>query len=192
MSGTARPWRGAGLLLLGGALLSGARVFGADEPPMSNQLCGPGPAGARPGCEPHGRDLLQEIARARSGEQCRVGRAEGPQAGRPGSAGGDARAEGSESWPGEARRAGDRHASAASAGRHQGHPGADPGGREYHPAGADRQRRAADQERAGADESEPARGGDERLAVGPERDPLGDRRSPKTSAPSSNGASRPS
>ena len=38
MSRTARPWRGAGLLLLGGALLSGARAFGADEPPMSNQL----------------------------------------------------------------------------------------------------------------------------------------------------------
>jgi hypothetical protein len=38
MSGTSRPWRGAGLLLLGGALLTGARVFGADEPPMSNQL----------------------------------------------------------------------------------------------------------------------------------------------------------
>ena len=37
MSGTTRPWRVA-WLLLGGALLSGASVLGADEPPMSIQL----------------------------------------------------------------------------------------------------------------------------------------------------------
>jgi tetratricopeptide (TPR) repeat protein len=35
---TARPWKGAGVLMLGGALLSGASAFGADEPTLSDQL----------------------------------------------------------------------------------------------------------------------------------------------------------
>ncbi len=37
MSRSARPWRGAGLLL-GGALFTGVRAVGAEEPPISNQL----------------------------------------------------------------------------------------------------------------------------------------------------------
>ncbi len=35
---TAHPWKGAGVLMLGGALLSGASAFGADEPTLSDQL----------------------------------------------------------------------------------------------------------------------------------------------------------
>ena len=35
---TARVWRCAGFLMLGGVLLSGVSAFGADEPPLSDQL----------------------------------------------------------------------------------------------------------------------------------------------------------
>jgi hypothetical protein len=35
---TARPFRGAGILMLGGALLSGVTAFGADDPSLSDQL----------------------------------------------------------------------------------------------------------------------------------------------------------
>ena len=35
---TSREWRCAGFLMLGGVLLSGVSAFGADEPPLSNQL----------------------------------------------------------------------------------------------------------------------------------------------------------
>ena len=38
MSRTERLSRGAGFLMLGGVLLSGVSAFGADEPPLSNQL----------------------------------------------------------------------------------------------------------------------------------------------------------
>ena len=38
MSRTARPWKGAGCLMLGGALLSGVSAWGADELPLSKQL----------------------------------------------------------------------------------------------------------------------------------------------------------
>ena len=34
----ARVWRCAGFLMLGGVLLSGISAFGADEPPLSDQL----------------------------------------------------------------------------------------------------------------------------------------------------------
>ena len=38
MSRTELLTRGAGFLMLGGVLLSGVSAFGADEPPLSNQL----------------------------------------------------------------------------------------------------------------------------------------------------------
>ena len=38
MSRTARPWKGAGLLTLGGVLLSGVVALGDDGPPLASQL----------------------------------------------------------------------------------------------------------------------------------------------------------
>src|SRR5262245_29653067 len=38
MSRTARPWKGAGLLTLGGLLLSGVVARGEDGPPLATQL----------------------------------------------------------------------------------------------------------------------------------------------------------
>ena len=38
MSRTMRLWSGAGLLILGGALLSGVQTLAADDPPLSDQL----------------------------------------------------------------------------------------------------------------------------------------------------------
>ena len=49
MSRTARPWRGAGLLLLGGALLSGVIGLWRRRAADFQSTRGPGPAGPRPG-----------------------------------------------------------------------------------------------------------------------------------------------
>ena len=38
MSRTARLWKGAGLLTLGGVLLSGVVALGDDSPPLASQL----------------------------------------------------------------------------------------------------------------------------------------------------------
>ena len=38
MSRTARLWKGAGLMTLGGVLLSGVVAFGDDGPPLATQL----------------------------------------------------------------------------------------------------------------------------------------------------------
>ena len=142
MSRTARPWRGAGLLLLGGALLSGACAFGADEPPMSNQLADLGRQALAQGANRTAEtffkksleldpanaaatDGLKDVKRA---DQVLPSPCKSPNAAKP-----DQR---------KACRPGP-DAPAASAGRHQGHPRADPGRREHHAARTDRRRRAA-------------------------------------------------
>ena len=47
----ARVWRCAGFLMLGGVLLSGISAFGADEPPLSDQLTDLGRQALAPGGE---------------------------------------------------------------------------------------------------------------------------------------------
>jgi hypothetical protein len=63
MSRIARPWRIAASLALGGALLSGARASGAEDPPLSNQLADLGrqalAQGARDAAETFFKKALQ-------------------------------------------------------------------------------------------------------------------------------------
>ena len=166
MTGTTRPWRVA-WLLLGGALYLALPRLGADEPPMSSQLVGSGPAvlvrrarTVRP----------RRFSRRRSSSIRRVDprrMASRRSIVRTCASGCDARAEG-----GEAGCTRDRHSPSPAAGRREGDPGKDSGGREHHSPGADRQHRAAAEDRSVADEPESARGGDERLAAGLECDPV--------------------
>ena len=60
MSRTARLWRGAGFLMLGGVLLSGVSAFGADEPPLSNQLTDLGRQALAKGARPTAETFFQK------------------------------------------------------------------------------------------------------------------------------------
>ena len=146
MSRTARPWRGAGLLLLGGALLSGARAFGADEPPMSNQLSDLGRQALAQGANRTAETFFKKSLELDPANAAAIGRAQGDQAMPTKFCAWRCKSPRRRSPP----AAGGRDAASASAGRRQGDPRAGPGGREYHPAGTDRQRRAADPKTAQA------------------------------------------
>ena len=54
----ARVWRCAGFLMLGGVLLSGTSAFGADEPPLSDQLTDLGRQALSQGASQTARDLF--------------------------------------------------------------------------------------------------------------------------------------
>src|SRR5436305_9185604 len=60
MSRTARLWRGAGFLMLGGVLLSGGSVRGADEPPLSKQLAELGRQALAQGAAPTAQTFFQK------------------------------------------------------------------------------------------------------------------------------------
>ncbi|HZW33699.1 MAG TPA: hypothetical protein VFF52_23460, partial [Isosphaeraceae bacterium] len=60
MSLTARLSRGAGLLILGGAVLSGASALGGDEPPLSKQLTDLGRQALAQGAAPTAQTFFQK------------------------------------------------------------------------------------------------------------------------------------
>ena len=60
MSLTTQLWRGAGFLILGGALLSGVSAFGAEDPPLSTQLADLGRQALAQGAAPMARTFFQK------------------------------------------------------------------------------------------------------------------------------------
>jgi len=64
MSRTELLSRGAGFLMLGGVLLSGVSAFGADEPPLSNQLTELGRQALAQGSSKAAKNFFRESADA--------------------------------------------------------------------------------------------------------------------------------
>ncbi len=60
MSRIARLWRGAGFLILGGALLSGVSALGAEDPSLSKQLTDLGRQALAQGAAPTARTFFQK------------------------------------------------------------------------------------------------------------------------------------
>ena len=145
---TSREWRCAGFLMLGGVLLSGVSAFGADDPPLSNQLTDLGRQALTQGASKTARTFFEKAlaldpsnAGAARGlkeiERSQSRRRPGCDA-RPGSGAAAA------GQPAPARHA----ASAAPRGRRdQGDHRADRGRRKYRPTAVDQRRRTAHPER---------------------------------------------
>ena len=81
MSRTARLWKGAGLLTLGGVLLSGVVARGDDGPPLATQLNDLGRQALAQGASADGPDVLPEGLAARSRQRRGHPGAEGQQGG---------------------------------------------------------------------------------------------------------------
>ena len=115
MSRTARLWRGAGFLMLGGVLLSGVSAFGADEPPISDQLTDLGRQALAQGASATAKTFFTKALAARSRQRRRgAGARSWSSAPRPASSGSPCKIR----RPAQPPAAADQPAAAPPAARH--------------------------------------------------------------------------